>query len=250
MKTRLLFFALFLSIITSSFGQNYYIGASVGWHQDIFTLSETNKHLSTKHIDIINPSANLEFSVLFENGAEVSTGVGYYRFLFTPTMFLLQPIDNITALSTGLHVAHNAISIPITGGYNINLWKKRLLLKVQSGFGFDIYFDEDNGQGEGTEAHENQSMSNIINFEAPIETHFNVLISNKISLQYFTKFGMGISIFGAYHAGLMRVWQNAYGHFDWNNGEEVLDTKIMSNGSYWQFGIELGYKFGKKKKKQ
>jgi hypothetical protein len=142
---------------------------------------------------------------------------------------------------------------------------------VQSGLDFDIYFSEidyarwerDFGQYSGSVAEWTYLSANT---RIP---HFNILISNRLVLQYYTKFNMGIAIFGAYHAGLIPVWQNISGHFEWKNeedpiewqvdranppiwnqGSEILDTKISSNGSYWQFGIELGYKFGKKKKKQ
>jgi hypothetical protein len=248
MKIRILFFALFLSITTLSFGQQYYVGASIGWHQDIFTMSETHKYISTKYIGIINPSANLGFNIGFNNGLELSLGCGYYNYMLTPTMFLLAPNGKINPIRTALCSIYQAISIPIAIGYNINLWNKRFLLKIQSGLDFDICFLESGGLNGYDSLSDGQQIRRNITFESPVITHFNILLSNRISLQYFTKFGMGISIFGAYHAGLMPIWQTAYGHFDWNNGTEILDTKFLSNGSYWQFGIELGYRFGGKKK--
>jgi hypothetical protein len=166
---------------------------------------------------------------------------------------------------------HSALSLPVAVGYNINLWKNRLLFKVQSGLDFDIYFLEIDYESEYGFGNYFGSVANWIylseNTRIP---HFNILISNRLVLQYYTKFNMSIALFGAYHAGLIPVWQNISGHFEWRSesdsdikwpmdsrrnllwyqGSEILDTKINSNDSYWHFGIELGYKFGKKKEKQ
>jgi hypothetical protein len=268
MKIRILFFALFLSITTLSFGQQYYVGASIGWHQDIFTMSETNKKISNDRIYLYNPSANLNFGFLFKNNIELSLGVGFYLYRidrYINKYYLGSKMLKTTCVAP----THSAVTIPVSLSYNFNLWNNRLLFKVQSGLDFDVYFSEidykpDRGGFGGYTGSVAEWTYLSENARIP---HFNILISNKVVLQYYTKFNMGIAIFGAYHAGLIPVWQGISGHFEWkseddpeewqmdergnvlwNQGSEIFDTKFNSNGSYWQFGIELGYRFGGKKK--
>jgi hypothetical protein len=230
-------------------------------------LSETNKKISNDKILLYNPSANLNFGFLFKNNIELSLGIGFY--LYRINRYInkyhlgTKILRTISATPT-----HSTITIPVSVSYNFNLWKNRLFFKVQSGLDFDIYFLEVKDDIRVNFGSYAGSVAKWIylseNTRVP---HFNILIFNKLVLQYYTKFNMGIAIFGAYHAGLIPVWQGISGHFEWKNendpvewqmdergnvfwnqGSEILDTKFSSNGSYWQFGIELGYKFGGKKK--
>ena len=259
-----IFFVVAILISTLSlFGQQYHIGASIGWHKDIFTLSETNRYVSNDKSYLYNPSANLNFSFLFKNNIELSLGLGYYQYRFNRFLYLLDKKNKEIGMGTSYGM-FDVLTIPIAVGYGINLWKNRLLFKVQSGLDFDIYFlSEWNGGGC-----QGEIAVDIVSYSTKIP--FNILLSNRIVLQYYTKFNMSIAIFGAYHAGLRKTWENASAHFEWKNendpawlfeddhyhhliwgqGREILDTKLLSNGSYWQFGIELGYKFGKKKTKE
>jgi hypothetical protein len=80
MKSKVSLLITLIALSSSCFGQQYHIGASIGWHQDIFTLSETNKYIySNNTIDLYtSPVANLNFSFLLKNNIELSLGVGYY----------------------------------------------------------------------------------------------------------------------------------------------------------------------------
>jgi hypothetical protein len=258
---KLLFLILWCAVAGACFGQKYYVGAAIGWHQDIFTMSETNKKISNDRIYLYNPSANLNFGFLFKNNVALSLGVGYYKYKFERFIDPLVKEIKRDGMIASIDM-YEALSIPVSVGYNINLWKNRLFFKIQNGLDFDIYFPALDGGG----GYYGKIALEVLN-RASIETRFNILLSNKISLQYYTKSNMNIAIFGAYHAGLRQVWKDAVGHFEWkseddpeewqidergnivwNQGSEIFDTKFNSNGSYWQFGIELGYRFGGKKK--
>jgi ABC-type glycerol-3-phosphate transport system permease component len=84
---------------------------------------------------------------------------------------------------------------------------------------------------------------------------FNVLINSSISLYYVTNFNLFFGVFAAYHAGLRSIW---------NNDAFVTDNTIIqsgflpvysqirshSNGSYFNFGVEIGYRLrGKQEEK-
>lgn len=241
MKTRILFLALLFPITAPCIAQNYYIGAALGWHHDVFHLAETNDFFkSNLYVDFANPMVNLNFSVLLDNGVSISSGIGYYKYKLNYRLHLAQPLHYVGEISFN---THDAITIPVTVGYNCNIWKNRLFINLHSGISFDIY-----SNGKDLWEEYNSSYLWRIDFENAAEKSCNILVSNKIAIQYFTKFNMGIALFGGYHIGLLKVWKHAYGYFNWHSGQEVLDTQFLSNGSYWQFGIELGYKFVKKKK--
>ncbi|MEG1556788.1 MAG: hypothetical protein RR356_08730, partial [Bacteroidales bacterium] len=80
---------------------------------------------------------------------------------------------------------------------------------------------------------------------------FNVLFANQISLQYVTNINLCISIFGAYHAGLREIWQSNFNYNVKQTEEEWhhYNPIYTSRGSYWHFGIELGYKLKKNNRK-
>ena len=74
-----------------------------------------------------------------------------------------------------------------------------------------------------------------------------MLLQNSICFQYYTKYNLGIAIFGSYHAGLRDVWQGSV-ELSWNNGNTLKPT-VLSKGSYWHIGLEIGYQLSGKKKK-
>jgi hypothetical protein len=246
MKTIIFNLVFLLAITISSFSQTYYIGMTLGWHYDVFHLAETYNSFfkSNLYVNFSNPMVNLNISKMWDNGLFVSSGLGYYQYMFCYKLRSTRPYAfymKKCSLNT-----YNAITVPITVGYNCNIWKNRVFINLQSGFSFDLYSDRG---GQIDEVSLAESYRWYFDFEEPVENSFNIFVSSKITLQYLTRFNMGIALFGGYHIGLLKVCKYAYGYVDWNNGKEILDTQILSNGSYWQFGIELGYKFGKKKEK-
>jgi len=48
----------------------------------------------------------------------------------------------------------------------------------------------------------------------------NLLLQNSICFQYYTKYNLGIAIFGSYHAGLRDVWQGSV-ELSWDNGNTL-----------------------------
>jgi hypothetical protein len=143
------------------------------------------------------------------------------------------------------NAAINTVSLQFGLGYSIQLFKP-LFLKINSGIDFDFYVNSD--FGSVTEG----NMGDLYlkeHFDYPINTPINLLIQNRISLQYFTKSNIGFSLFLSYHSGLLNVFDKPWAEYNWiQDGvvSESLNTNYISNGSHWEIGFEIGYKFGKR----
>ena len=61
---------------------------------------------------------------------------------------------------------------------------------------------------------------------------------------------MGISVYASYYSGLRQVWESHL-HYTYDFGETIYKNTYLSRGSFWNFGIELGYKLiGDKEKRK
>ena len=223
---------LFLSI--SVHAQKYYLGVESGCHKDVYSISNNDAGDLYIGMDILAVAENLSFKVIFDNNIEIGTGIGYYNY------GMVIGVKDIFAFHTDYAVFYRALSIPLNIGYRYKILPG-FYAGFNSGLDFDfcfydeIYYD----YLPGTEIPANH-MS--IYFPS-LKHNFNVLISNKVQLQYVTKFNMAVGIFGAYHAGLRDIWECDNATFVVNNGEKTYNPIITTNGSYWSFGIELGYIF-------
>ena len=192
------------------------------------------------------PSANFIFSVIFKNNLELETGLMYYSYPYK-VAYRWDTIGATGAFTKGYHGVHesayHAFSFPIHIGYKFKL-ANRLYANIHAGLNFDFYFAELNGWTEGGMG-ENHFYSST---ENALKQRFNILLSNRISLQYFTKFNMGISLYAAYNSGLFSIWES-YAYASYHNNAKVFQSTLLSRGSYWNFGIELGYKLDKNRKR-
>jgi len=265
MKIKIIGLFLFINISLSCIGQQYYIGASIGWHQDIFTMGKTPANISNTYVfPLYNPSANIWFDVFFKNNIELSTGIGYYQSQMHSKIYTPLP-EKYMYYDPYKEIVYDVLVFPINMGYSIKLWNKRLFFKIYTGFDFNINLSEQNEYDPNIGGIFGLVGCWVDYIKIP---RFNILLSNRITLQYFTKFNMSIAIYGAYHAGLFQTKEVAALHFEYKSdndpewlmdehlnifrgqGSDFYNTKILSNGSYWQFGIELGYKFCSRKKKK
>ncbi len=223
---------LFLSV--SVHAQKYYLGVESGFHKDVYSLSNNDAGDVYIGMDILAITENLSFKILFDNNIEIGTGIGYYNY------GMIIGVRNIFAFHTDYAVFYRALSIPLNIGYRFKILPG-FYAGFNSGLDFDFYFYDsiyyDTLPGMAP-------LANYLSIYFPSLKHnFNVLISNKIQLQYVTKFNMVVGIFGAYHAGLRDIWECNDATFVVNNGEKIYNPTITTKGSYWSFGIELGYFF-------
>lgn len=234
-----LFLSIFFMLNTYLYSQNYFLGIESGFHKDIYSISNNKAGDLYIGMDILAIAENLSFKVIFDNNIEIGTGIGYYNYT------LNIGVKNIRAFHTGNIVFYRTLSIPLNVGYRYKILPG-FYAGINSGLDFDFYFYDDVyilGRQPGMET----PASYIDIYFPPLKHNFNILITNKIKLQYITKFNMVVGIFGAYHAGLRDVWECDNATFVINHGEKTYNPVIMTKGSYWSFGIELGYMFQGKK---
>jgi len=243
MKKNILLIVLIFCVFKVSYSQNYYIGSAFGFHKDCFTIANNNGKIHPSSFDLLNMFGNLNIAYQFKNNTELSLGLTYYKLELNPGVEWDN--GNIFYSSNALD-GIKTFSIQLGMGYSIQLFKP-VFLKINSGFDIDFYINSD--FGSGTEG----NMGDLFlkeHFNYPINTPINLLIQNRISLQYFTKSNVGFSLFLSYHSGLFNLFDQPWAEYSWvqnGNTVETLNTKYISNGSNWKIGFEIGYKFGKKR---
>jgi hypothetical protein len=191
------------------------------------------------------------FGIIFKNNLEIETGIMYYPY----PCLISRVIDSLKLkppLFAGESNAYHAFSLPIHIGYKFKL-ANRLYANIYSGLNFDFYFCPKN----------NYFYPDIdTNFWSPqlpginerywsrntLKQQFNILFLNRVSLQYFTKFNMGISVYASYYSGLFSVWESHL-YYSYDKGTTANKTACLSRGSFWNFGIELGFKLDKNRAK-
>lgn len=243
--------ALFL-ITGAVYAQEFYFGFSPGEISSVYSTSGDKSF--TTHMYVFHITGNLIFSVVFKNNVALETGLIYYNYPY----LIKGPISkelNIKPNVLGL-AAYQAFSLPLHVGYKFKL-ANRLYANVYSGLNFDFYFSpancgympykysEDNYEEWGW----NRFGDLVFWSERSLQKRFNVMFANRVSLQYFTKFNMGISVYASYYSGLRQVWESTL-HYTYDFGETINKNIYLSHGSYWNFGIELGFKIGNKEERK
>jgi len=232
-------------IFATTYSQDFYIGLAIGEQCAVYSKTET-KNIVRTNVLFAPQSVNLTFSTIFKNNLELETGIMYYIYPYSYSD--LYKGKNTTENGeeyeasrkhTNWDKAYYAFSIPVHLGYKFKL-ANRFYANVYSGLNFDFYFQPKNGF---------DSQGDYLYYQTCLTRKFNILLSNKVSLQYFTKFNLGIGVYGAFNTGMFQVWESVrHLYLDYEQTGTYPIT-FLSRGSYWNFGIELGYKFSKKQKK-
>ena len=243
MKKFFLNFIVLFFITNAIYSQDFYFGFSPGEISSVYSKIE-NKNFSTR-MDVFQVTGNFIFSVIFKNNVELVTGIVYYNYPYN----LRIPIDNDGTFHITLYrdPAYHAFSLPVHTGYKFKL-ANRLYANVYSGLNFDFYFAPYNIDYEPYSYDPNEpfggwGLVGDISFwpENKLQRRFNMMLANRVSIQYFAKFNMGISLYASYYSGLFQVWESAL-HYTYDFGETFHKNLYLSRGSYWNFGIELGFK--------
>ncbi|MDR2979330.1 MAG: hypothetical protein LBV02_02645, partial [Bacteroidales bacterium] len=245
MKKLIFIFIVLFGIQSASRAQEFYFGLKTGLLKETYTLTEDYGNLKL-YMEALFPTVLFNFKTIFNNRLEAGTGVGFYNYgchigLLTPTL----PYSSHDARNA----IYRSITVPFTLGYSFPI-VAGLFANVTSGIDFDFYFDLRGYISDPyIDPHLDEDVSSIDarHVYPYLRTYldgncarFNVLLSNQIALEYKTKKNFCFSLFAAYHAGLREVWHGlAVIHY---NEEETLNVQLFSRGSYWHFGIELGYR--------
>ncbi len=243
---RLITFTFLLMISSTIFAQRFDFGINVSSKIENYSLfSIYNKH---KPISLVPSYFQFTFGNVFDNNFEISTGVAYYT-LGLEMQARIRPDDSPQALRI-TNIEHSTVSIPIMVGYHIPVGK-RLYFKFNTGFEFDFASPCNINQGDfgdqyyGTVASESDDYLLLY---TECTHYFNVMLTNSVSFHYITKFNMYFGVQVAYHTGLRMLWKYNGSVVRKEDNYIINDAySAQSNGSYFQFGITLGYRLEKKK---
>ncbi|MDR2980016.1 MAG: hypothetical protein LBV02_06220, partial [Bacteroidales bacterium] len=245
MKKLTFIFIVLFWVQSASRAQEFYFGLKTGIPKETHTLTEDYGQLKL-YMEVLRPTVLFNFKTIFNNRLEAGTGVGYYNYgcpiYFIPNFYPYSPRGSKNTI-------YRSITVPFTLGYSFPI-VAGLSANVTSGIDFDLYFDLGGGISESSVSpifDEEGNITYVPRVYPDLYTYldgncarFNVLLSNQIALEYKTKKNFCFSLFAAYHAGLREVWHGlAVIHY---NEEETLNVQLFSRGSYWHFGIELGYR--------
>ena len=257
MKKFIIIITLFFCFKQVAFSQDFYFGLKTGWTKETYTLT-AHYGLVKLFMEPLSPTAMFHFKTIFNNRMELGTGLGFYNYGFqigTKTFLVYK--CNYTFGWNANNPIYRSFTIPIALGYSFPVIGG-LSVKISSGINFDLYFDYNIRSTSFYPFYHMGEDGNLI--EEPItypyaesfyygnSARFNILLSNQISIEYCTKKNFCISVFTAYHTGLREVWNGkCFIHFD---EIETLYVALFTRGSYWHFGLELGYKLNRKDKKK
>jgi hypothetical protein len=252
MKKIFINFVALFCITGAVYAQEFYFGFSPGEMSNVY--AKTGDKTFTLPMNIFQLTGNFVFSVIFKNNVELETGIMYYNQLY----YIKVRMDNgKTFRMNGRERAYHALSLPVHVGYKFKL-ANCLYAHVYSGLNFDFYFASTNIEYmpykyPGGETYEERGWNFFgdLGFwaEGKLQKHFNIMFANRFSIQYFTKFNMGISLYASYYSGLRQVWESTF-HYTYDFGETMHKNTYISHGSFWNFGIELGFKLPVKKEER
>lgn len=238
---------------TVSQAQDFYFGLKSGWKKETYTMTESNGSVKL-FMGSLFPSAQFQFKTIFKDRLELGTGLGYYNYGLQIGMKTEGVKGEDSYTRSGSIPLYHSMSIPLTIGYALPI-VAGLSVKAIAGLDFDFYFNFAGGSfGPATSyIDENGDVISVprdypyrIVFIDRYKAKFNVLLLNQLSLEYLTKKNFSVSLFAAYHTGLREVRDDAC-LVNFSETEQMV-VQIFSRGSYWHFGLELGYRFGKKEK--
>ena len=248
MKKRFINFVVLFLISGAIYSQDFYFGFSPGEISSVYSKIE-DKNFSTS-MNVFQVTGNFIFSVIFKNNVELESGIMYYNYPYRIR-------DQVNSASSTFKVniwvgnpAYHAFSLPVHVGYKFTL-ANRLYANVSSGLNFDFYFAPNNvayspfihpdSPRYSSESRWSRFGDLMYISENTLQKHFNIMFANKVSIQYFTKFNMGISLYASYYSGLRQVWESVL-HYTYDFGKTMNKNTYLSRGSFWNFGIELGFK--------
>ncbi|MCL2131283.1 MAG: hypothetical protein FWH36_02320 [Lentimicrobiaceae bacterium] len=258
------FTALLFCLNNPTFSQEFYAGLKSGFKLEHYKMPleknaiNSNYHfqerLLTSTMDFTAPTVQILFRTTFSSNWEVEAGFGWYNY----SQKLKAKINTDAALTTfGINNADNIIFSTANeriygcaffsprGGYRVN-FSPDLHLRINTGLQIGFLY---NARTTSNTVAESDPFELYISYYGVEKPYMNLLISNTISLQYVTKPNIYFSFFVSYHAGLLNVYKNdiylanrrSYDVFYYNGHDVYVNSAATTKGSYFEFGIELGY---------
>jgi len=239
---------------SSIFAQDFYVGLKTG------LKVEKHSKFFTKYNSVSAPALQMVFRTTFPKKWEIETGLGWYNYsqkvkakIDSDIAFFLFAIlngDFPYTLSTSNEPIYGCVFLPLKAGYRFTLSPK-LHLRLNTGLQLGLLY---NARSTSSTLVESDPFELYVIYRGVEKPYLNLLFSNAVSLQYTTKFNMYISIFASYHAGLFDVYQSevylanrkSSESFFYGGEDFYIAAPLTTKGSYFEFGIELGYTWKKK----
>ncbi len=234
---KLLFAIAALLTTTMGFAQNFDIAFGASLMGENYSLTPSSE--AKKDADY-SPKYQLTFSNIFNNNFEIGAGIAYYNYrLHVKKELITEKEHFLRGFGYG---SWQALSIPVFVGYKLD-FGEHWYAKINTGLSLDFY------------KHFNK-LDNEVHYWSDgtfytaslVKQDFNVLLSNSISIYYITKFNMFIGAHASYYTGLRQVWESnaVFDSHVPNYEDQDFDVWVTSKGSYFQFGLTVGYRFNKK----
>jgi hypothetical protein len=220
----------------SVFSQDLYIGFKSGFKQEVFS---TKYDLYKTKVDFKTPTLALYYSMTFSNHFEIGWGIGYYAYSQNIKVHYVDfPFSKVIDCQTGHNVLFQTLSYRFQIGYHLRL-AKDFSLKFNTGMHSELYYQKYDNLNPPKHIVGTSSPEVFIDY-GYLWKGYNFLLSNSLSFQYYTKHNIGISVFAAYHAGLLPAFHN---YITFEDDDYVVQDRIFTRGSYVEFGLEVGYRF-------
>ena len=276
MKKVIIVFIAVFCINNLMFSQDFYAGLKVGLKTEIYNTTHQGGLMMYDYqyryppilrfpMDISAPTLQTVFRIKFPSNWEIETGVGWYHYSQKlkakvsrgGAVYMGVLIDDLpssyTVLPTAKEPIYGSVNLSEKVGYRFNL-SSNLHLRLNTGLQFGILY---NARLTSSTLVDADPYELYIIYRGLKKTPINLLISNTISLQYTTKSNMYFSIFMSYHAGLFDVHKSDVYITNRKSSQEGgcfyegydfhTHSALTTKGSYFEFGIELGYMWKKKK---
>ena len=280
-KKLIIVFTAIFCVNNLAFSQDFYAGLKAGFKIEYHKKSPLGKNamrtntmgskyhfqdnpLLVSSMDFSSPTLQAVFRTTFPSNWEVEAGIGWYNY----SQKLKAKIDNSCALltfgvnnpsegkyifSTSNERIYGCAFFSPRAGYRFNL-SPNLHLRLNTGLQIGFLY---NTRTSANTVVESDPFELYIAYRGIEKPNLNLLVSNTISLQYITKPRYYFSFFVSYHAGLLKVYQSDVYIANRRSSESVfydghdiyLNSAVTSKGSYFEFGIELGYMWNGKKEK-
>jgi len=278
MKKIIIAFATIFCINSQTFAQEFYAGLKSGFKVEQYKIplekqpAKENyfyqkKRILTSPIDVSTPTVQALFRLTFLNNLEIEASVGWYNY----SQKLKAKIDSRCAFTTfGVKDANTSNGEPANNyvfstsnehiygcvflspkvGYRFS-FSQDLHLRLNTGVQVGWLY---NSRSTSTTLVESDPFELYIAYQGVKEMPINLLISNTIALQYVTKYNVYFSVFASYHVGLLETYQSdvyltnrrSNETYYYTGHDTYMYAPAKTKGSYFEFGIEIGYVWYKK----
>ena len=263
MKKIIIVFTLFC-INNPTFAQEFYAGFKTGFKKEHYKMPleknsiSNNYHfqerLLTSSMDFTAPTLQLLFRTTFPSNWEVEAGFGWYNYsqklkakINSNAAFTTFGINNAddNVFSTANERIYGCAFFSPRAGYRVK-FSPSLHLRINTGLQIGFLY---NARTTSNTIVESDPFELYISYYGVEKPYINLLVSNTISLQYVAKPNVYFSVFVSYHAGLLKTYQNniylanrrSNDVFYYDGHDVYVNSTATTKGSYFEFGIELGY---------